>query len=78
MYEILGPGGLHQSICGERMDCVLDLIKRSSTTLDSVCNRPELEGAKFESKDTIGFADGEYPSTKGGALLRLLPELAVE
>ena len=78
MYEVLGPGGLHQSIRGERMDCAVDLIERSLTTLDSVCNKPELEGTKFESKDTMGFADEEYPNMKGDALLRLLPDLAVK
>ena len=78
MYEVLGPGGLHQSIHSERTDCVVDLIERSSTTLDSVCNRPEFEGTKFESKDTMGFADEENPSMKGDTLLRLLPDLAVK
>ena len=78
MYEVLGPGGPHQSIHGGRMDCAVDLIERSLTTLDSVCNGPELEGAKFEPKDTMGFAEEEYPSMKGGALLRLLSDLAVE
>ena len=78
MYELLGPGGPHQSIRGKRMDCAVDLIERSLTTLDSVCNRPELEGTKFKSKDTMGFADAEYPNMKGDALLRLLPELAVK
>ena len=77
-YEVLGPGGLHQSICGGRTDCVVNLIEKSLTTLDSVCNRPEFEGTKFESKDTMGFADEEYPGMKGDALLRLLPDLAVE
>ena len=48
------------------------------TTLDSVHNRPEFEGTKFKSKDTMGFADEEYPDTKGDTLLRLLPDLAVE
>ena len=78
MYKVLGPGGLHQSIHSERMDCAVNLIERSSTTLDSVCDKPELEETKFESKDTMGFADGEYPIMKGGALLRLLSDLAVE
>ena len=78
MYKVLGPGGPYQSIRGERMDCAVNLIERSLTTLDSVCNRPELEGTKFKSKDTMGFADEEYPSMKGGALLRLLSDLAVE
>ena len=78
MYKVWGPGGPYQSIHGERMDCVVDLIERSLTTLDSVHNKPELEGTKFESKDTMGFADGEYPSMKGDILLRLLPELAVK
>ena len=78
MYEVLGPGGPHQSIHGGRIDCVVNLIERSSTTLDSVCNRPEFEETQFESKDTMGFADEEYPSMKGDALLRLLPDLAVK
>ena len=67
-----------QSIHSGRIDCVVDLIERSLTTLDSVCNRPEFEGTKFKSKDTMGFADEEYPGMKGDALLRLLPNLAVE
>ena len=78
MYKVLGPGGPHQSIHSERTDCVVNLIDRSLTTLDSVCNRPEFEGTKFESKDTMGFVDEEYPGKKGDALLRLLPDLAVE
>ena len=78
MYKVLSPGGPHQSIHGKRMDCAVDLIERSLTTLDSLCNRPEFEGTKFESKDTMGFADEEYPNMKGGALLRLLSDLAVE
>ena len=78
MYKVLGPGGLHQSIHSERMDCVVNLIERSLTTLDSVCNGPELEGAKFKSKDTMGFADEGYPYIKGDALLKLPPNLAVE
>ena len=78
MYKVLGPGGPHKSIHGERTDCVVNLIERSSTTLDSVCNRPEFEGTKFKSKDTMGFADEEYPNMKGDTLLRLLPDLAVK
>ena len=78
MYKVLGPEGPYQSICGGRMDCAVNLTERSSTTLDSVCNRPELEGIKFQSRDTMGFADEEYPSMKGDALLRLLSDLAVE
>ena len=78
MYKVLGPGGPRQSIHSKRIDCVVDLIERSLTTLDSVCNRPEFEGTKFKSKDTMGFADEEYPGMKGDALLRLLPNLAVE
>ena len=43
-----------------------------------MCNGPELEGTKFESKDTMGFADGKYPIMKGDAMLRLLSDMAVE
>ena len=77
MYEVLGPEGPYQSNCGG-IDCAVNLIERSSTTLDSVCNGPELEGTKFESKDAMGVADEEYPNMKGDALLRLLSDLAVE
>ena len=78
MYEVVGPEGPHQSIHSGRMDCVVNLIERSLTTLDSVCNRPELEGPKFKSKDTMGFTDEEYPYIKGDALLKLPPNMAVE
>ena len=78
MCEVLGPGGPHQSIRSGRTDCVVNLIERSSTTLNSVCNRPVFEGTKFESKDTMEFVDEEYPGTKGDALPRLLPDLAVK
>ena len=43
-----------------------------------MCNRPEVQGTKFKSNDTMGFADEEYPGMKGDALLRLLPDLAVK
>ena len=69
MYEVLGPEGLYESICSGRIDCAVDLIERSSTTLDSVYDGPELEGTKFESRDTMGFADGEYPIMKGDAMI---------
>ena len=76
MYKVLGPEGLYQSNCSGRIDCAVNLIERYSTTLDSVCNEPELEGTKFESKDIMGFE--EYPNMKGDTLLRLLSDLAVE
>ena len=78
MYKVLGPGGLHQSIRGGKADWVVDLIERSSTTLDSVCNGPEFEGTKFKSNDTMGFTNEEYPGIKGDTLLKLPPNLAVE
>ena len=78
MYEVMGPEGLYQSICGGRIDCAVDLTERSSTTLDSLYNGLELEGIKFKSKDAIGFVDREYPIMKEDTLLRLLSDLAVE
>ena len=78
MYKALGPDGPYQSICSGRIDCAVNLIERSSTTLDSVCNGLELERTKFKSKDAMGFADGEYPSMKADVLLRLLSDLTVE
>ena len=78
MYEVLGPEGPYQFNCSGRIDCAVNLIERSSTTLDSVCNGPELEGTKFKLKEAMGVADEEYPNMKGDALLRLLSDLAVE
>ena len=78
MYEVLGLEGPYQSNHGLRIVCAVNLIERSSTTPDSVCNGPELEGTKFESKDAMGVADEKYPNMKGDALLRLLSDLAVE
>ena len=78
MYEVLGLEGPYQSICSGRIDCAVNLTERSSTTLDSVYNELELRGIKFESKDALGFIDGEYPSRKEDTLLRLLSHLAVE
>ena len=78
MYEVLGPGGPHQSIHSGRMDCVVDLIERSLTTLDSVCNKPESGGTEFVLRDTMEFTDEEHPYIKGDALLKLPPNLAVE
>ena len=78
MYEVLGLEGPYLSICSGRTDCAVDLTERSSTTLDSVCNGPEPEGTKFESKDIMRVADEEYPDMKGDALLQLLSDLAVE
>ena len=44
VYGILGPGGPHQSIHDGKTKCAVDLTKRSSTTLRSVCRTLELEG----------------------------------
>ena len=78
MQEVLGPEGLHQSICDGRTDCVVNLIERSLATSDSVYDRSEFEGTKFESNGVMGFANEEYPDIKGDTLLKLLPDLAVE
>ena len=78
MYKVLGPEGPYQSNHSGRIVCAVDLIERSSTTLYSVLNGPELEGTKFKSKDAMGVADEEYPNMKEDTLLRLLSDLAVE
>ena len=43
VYEVLGPGGPHQSICDGKTECVVDLIERYQPEL--MCKRSELEGA---------------------------------
>ena len=78
MYEVLGLEGPYQSICSGGTDCAVDLIVRSWTTRDSVYNEPEVEGIRFELKDTMGLEDGAYPIRKEDALLRLLSDLVVE
>ena len=47
-------------------------------TSDSIYDELEFEGIKFKSNGTMGFADEEYPGIKGDALLKLLPDLAVQ
>ena len=78
MCKVLDPEGPYQSNCGGRIVCAVNLVGGSSTTLDSVCDGPELEGTEFESRDIMGLADEEYPDVKGDTLLRLLSDLAVE
>ena len=78
MYEILGLEGPYQSICSGSTDCAVNLTERSWTTRDSGYNKPEVEGIRFELKDTMGLEDGAYPIRKEDALLRLLSNLADE
>ena len=42
-YELLGPGGPHQSICDGNTECVVNPIERSSSTLGLLCEKLELE-----------------------------------
>ena len=72
MYEVLGPGGPHQSIHDGKTECVVDLIKRSSTTPESMCKGPELEGAKPKSNGATESTNEKLSVTKGEALLKLL------
>ena len=78
MYEVLGPGGPHQSICDGKTDCVVDLIERSSMTPKSMCKRPKLEGAKPKSNGAMESTNEELPVTKGEALLKLLQDQEIE
>ena len=77
VYEVLGPGGPHQSICGGKTEHVVDLIKRSMTP-ESMCKRPELEGAMSKSNGAMESTNEELLVTKGEALLKLLQDLEIE
>ena len=72
-YEILGPGGPYQSICDGKTMCVVDLIKRFSTTQGSVCRKLELEGPMSRSNSTMAFMNEDLPDEKG-ALVMLLKD----
>ena len=78
MYEVLGPGGPHQSICDGKTDCVVNLIKRSSTTPDSVCNGPKFEGTKLKSNGAMESTNEEHLVIKGEALFKLLQDLEIK
>ena len=78
MYEILGPGGPQQSIRDGKTECVVNLIKRSSTMPGSVYRRPELEGAKPKSNGATESTNRELLVTKVEALLKLLQDLETE
>ena len=78
-YEILGPGGSHQSICDEKTECVVDPIKRSSTTLGLLCEKLELEEPQPRSNGaTMEFTNEEILDGKEGALVKLLKDLETE
>ena len=72
VYEILGPGGPHQSIHDGKTKCVVGLIKRSSTMPRLVYKKPELEGAKPKSNGATKSMNTELLVAKGPALLKLL------
>ena len=78
VYEILGPGGPHQSIHDGKTEPVVDLMERSSTTLELVYRRPELEGAKPKSNGATESTNEDLPVTKGETLLKLLQDLETE
>ena len=78
VYEVLGSGGPHQSICDGKADCVVDLIKRSSMTPELMCKGPKLEGAKPESNGATEFTNEELLLTKRETLLKLLQDLEIE
>ena len=78
VYQVLGPGGPHQSIHNGKTDCVVDLIKRSSMTLESMCNGPKLEWAKLKSNGAMESPNEELLVTKGEALFKLLLDLEIE
>ena len=59
----------------EKTKCVVDLIKRSSTTPGSVCRKPELEGAKPKSTGATESMNEELLDKKGEVLLKLLQDL---
>ena len=78
MYEVLDPGGPHQSIHDGKTVCVVDLIKRSSMTPELMCKGPELEGARPKSNGAVESTNEELPITKGEAPLKLLQDLEIE
>ena len=65
MYEILGLEVPHQSILDGKTDCVDDLLERSSTTPDLVCDGPKFGGTKLESNGAMESTNEEYPVIKG-------------
>ena len=78
VYEVLGPVGPHQSIHDGKTDCIVDLIERSSTTPESMCNGPKHEGAKPKSNGTMESTNEELPVRNREALLELLQDLEIK
>ena len=76
VYEIVGPGGPHESIHDGKIECVVDPIKRSSTTLGLVCGKLELEGSKPRSNGAMELVNEELPDGKEG--VKLLKDLETE
>ena len=78
MYEVMGPGGPHQSIHDGKADCVVDLIERSPMTPELMCKGPKFEVAKHESNGAMESTNEELLVIKGEALLKLLQDLEIE
>ena len=78
MYKVLGLEGPHHSILDGKTDCVDDLLERSSTTPDPVCDRPKFGGTKLESNGAMESANEEYLVINGEALFKLLQELEIK
>ena len=78
VYEILGPGGPHQSICDGKTECDVDPIERSSATLELMCGKLELEGPKPRSNGAMEFMNKELLDGKEGALVKFLKDLETE
>ena len=76
-YELLSPGGPHQSICDGNTECVVDPIKRSSATLGLLHEKLEVEEPHPRSNGATEFMNEELPDGKG-ALVKLLKDLGTE
>ena len=86
-YELLGPGGPHQSICDGNTECVVDPIERSSATLGLLCGKEGalvklLKDLETEKMGMVWFTDigggrissgpGRYGVNKSGLSFLLL------
>ena len=58
-YEILGPEGPHQSICGGKSECVPGPAERFSATLEPICVKLKPEELESTSPGTTGYEDKE-------------------
>ena len=78
VYRALGPDGPYQSICNGKIECVVDLIERSSTTQGMVCGKLEVGGPRLRSAGVTELMNEGPPDEARDVLVASLKDVGTE